>query len=92
MIFGVGYKIPDDKEIAGVPHALNDFDLMPEPFLVFFEGTCEFPSGRFSVPDLGFAGLITIANSLFKVFVGRQPGVRRRNRIIREVVDAVRQG
>src|SRR6266404_1887826 len=91
MIFGVANKIPNDKEIAGVPHALNDFDLMPEPFLVLFEGACEFPSGQFSVPNLSFAGLITITNSLFKVFVSRETSVRRGNWIVREIVDAVRQ-
>src|SRR5207253_11355786 len=44
MILGVANKIPNDKEIAGVFHALNDFDLMPEPLFVLFEGVGEFAS------------------------------------------------
>ena len=91
VLLRIANKVPYDQKIAGVPHPLNDFDLVRQACLVLCERMLEFPFGQFEIPNLDLSSLITVANCLLEVFIRRQAWVGFRNRIVWEVVDAFRQ-
>ena len=82
MILRIANKVPYDEKIPGVPHPLNNCDLMRKARLVLFERMLEFPFGQFEIPNLNLSRPITVANCLLEVFIRRQAGVGFRDRIV----------
>ena len=91
VFFCVPHKVPNDQEIPGIPHALDNVHLVREAAVVHLRRIRQAASGTFLLPHLSLARLITLTHDLFEVLIRRQVAFRRRNGIVGQMVDAGRQ-
>ena len=83
MLLRVLHEVPNDQKVAGIPHPLNHFDLMPKPLFVIRKAVLQFTARGSEIPNLGFAGLITVSNDLLEVLICRKARIRFGNGIVR---------